>query len=284
MAEAFDLTCAVTIGQLPQYLDDALPERRLVRFEQHIVVCPGCSTYLAQLRRTAGAVAALRGAQRRDRVWEKIAGRLPGDGDAAPESSRDAAGDQVVAYKFLGADGVSRFARVRWPEPGDGWVRAQATAGICRGAVHACGTWDLAYWLDERLWRVELAGEVVVAPSKLAASRGRLLGAVQGWPEASPAFIEYCKTRLGQLQSLAEQRRNGRAAGFLKSYADELHGDTDPASVSYTVAHAAETVGWTREDALAESAHGADNPFDAERRGQSRWLADRLGLAGSGHA
>jgi len=50
MDEVFDLTCEVTVGLLPNYLDDDLPERQVVRFEQHIVMCPGCRTYLAQLR------------------------------------------------------------------------------------------------------------------------------------------------------------------------------------------------------------------------------------------
>jgi putative zinc finger protein len=267
-----DLTCQVAVRLMPEYLDDELPERQIVRLEQHLVVCPGCSTYLDQLRRTVAAVAGLRGDRLPGQVWEGIAARLHGGSEPGVEPA-----DQVVAYKFLSADRMSPFARVRWPEPGGGWVVASATVGTCRRAVHACRIQDLAYWLGERLWRVELAGQVADSPSKIVAERGRLVDQVDGWPEASGAFIQDCTARVEQFREHAKQQRDYRAARYLDAYVAELDGDSDPASVSYTAAHAAGIVSWLPGEAPA-SADDEHSPLDAERRRQSRWLAAALGL------
>jgi hypothetical protein len=273
MADAFDQSCQVAVGLLPRYLDDGLPEGQAVRLEQHVMVCPGCRTYLAQLRRTIGAVSGLRRDRPRTQVWERVAACLGMSADGGEEPTA-----RVVAYKFLSADRISPFAGVRWPEPGTGWVLARAEVGACRRAVHACRATDLAYWLGERLWRVELTGGITEAPSKIVAGRGRLLDPVDGWPGCSEAFIQDCAARLKQLLSQAEDQHLGRAAGFLTAYEKELLGDSDPASVSYTTAHAAGIVGWTEEEARAAKASDEVSAFDSERHRQSRWLADRLGL------
>jgi hypothetical protein len=274
----FDLTCKVTVGLMPRYFDDELPERQVVRLEQHLMVCPGCTTYLDQLRRTVAAVAGLRGDRRPGQVWAGLAARLLSSGDPGVEPA-----GQVVAYKFLAADRTSPFARVRWPEPGAGWVVASAAVGTCRPAVHACRVKDLAYWLNATLWRVELAGQVADSSAKIAAERGRLLEQVAGWPEASQAFIQDCSARLEQLREQADEQakeeRDYHVVRFLDRYLKEIEGDSDPASVSYTTAHAAGIVGWTHDGAMAAKAHGEHSPLDSERRRQSRWLAAQLGLA-----
>jgi hypothetical protein len=210
--ETYDLTCSVAVARMPRYLDDALDGAEAVRLEQHIMVCPGCSTYLAQLRRTIAAVAGLR---RLGASGAAPAPRQPVDESAGPESA-----GQVVAYKFLSADRVSPFARVRWPEPGSGlWMRGSADSGVCKRSVHACRPGGLAYWLDRGylLWQVELAGQMAETESKVAAERGRLLAVVDGWPEASEAFVDECLTRLAGLLDLARQRGEKRAEHFLTS-------------------------------------------------------------------
>jgi hypothetical protein len=160
------------------------------------------------------------------------------------------------------------------------WILAAAEAGTCRRAVHACRAKDLAYWLDERLWRVELAGEVSESATKIVAGRGRLLEPVDGWPEVVPAFVDDCTARLAELRDWAVENRDFRATRTLRAYLKELAEDADPASVSYTAAHAAGVVGWLPGEGMAAKARGERSPFDAERRRQGRWLADRLGLAG----
>ncbi len=298
MADASDLTCQVSVGLLPKYLDDCLPETQTVRLEQHIMICPGCRTYLEQLRRTIAAVSRLVIGEPRHQFWADIAARLPvatvsaglgvdgsgvlGNTDPRPAVPDPDPTDRVVAYKFLASDRTAPFAQVRWPEPGSDWIVASAAVGTCHRAVHACRAKDLAYWLNQRLWRVELAGEVTESMTKIVAGRGRLLEPVDGWPEAGPAFIDDCVTRLAELCDWAKENHDYRATRMLRAYVKETveDGDTDPASVSYTVAHAAGIVGWLPGEGLAAKARGERTPFDAERRRQSRWLADRLGLGG----
>ncbi|HEU0113872.1 MAG TPA: zf-HC2 domain-containing protein, partial [Thermomicrobiales bacterium] len=42
------------------YLEDAMPLAERERFEAHLAVCPGCVTYLDQMRQTIQAVGRLR--------------------------------------------------------------------------------------------------------------------------------------------------------------------------------------------------------------------------------
>jgi hypothetical protein len=105
---------------------------------------------------------------------------------------------------------------------------------------------------------------------------------VDGWPEAGRAFIDDCTARLAELCDWARENQDHRATRMLRAYVKEMteEEDTDPASVSYTVAHAAGIVGWLPGEGLAAKTRGERTPFDAERRRQSRWLAARLSLAG----
>jgi anti-sigma factor RsiW len=299
MAESYDLTCQVSVDLLPNYLDDDLPEAQTVRLEQHIMICPGCHTYLEQLRRTIAVVSGLRTGEAGHEAGADIAARLaaegiltgPGPGDFAagnpeapgPGATAPQPADRVIAYKFLAPDRTAPFAQVRWPGPGadgGGWIFASAAVGTCRRAVHACRAKDLAYWLGQRLWRVELAGQVTEAATKIVAERGRLLEPVGGWPEVAPAFVADCAERLAELCDWARENQDHRATRMLRAYVREMEEDedTDPASVSYTVAHAAGVAGWLPGEGMAAGARGEGTPFDAERRRQGRWLAGRLGL------
>jgi anti-sigma factor RsiW len=54
-----DLTCKELVELVTDYLEGALPAEERDRFEQHIVSCGGCETYLAQMRRTIALTGAL---------------------------------------------------------------------------------------------------------------------------------------------------------------------------------------------------------------------------------
>jgi anti-sigma factor RsiW len=47
-----DLTCAELVELVTDYLEGALPEQDRVRFEEHVVVCRACASYLDQMRIT----------------------------------------------------------------------------------------------------------------------------------------------------------------------------------------------------------------------------------------
>ena len=55
-----DLNCREIVELVTEYLDEALPRSRRLRFEEHMRQCPDCDTYLAQMRGTIDALGELR--------------------------------------------------------------------------------------------------------------------------------------------------------------------------------------------------------------------------------
>ena len=48
-----DLTCQEFVELVTDYLEGALDEDTVRRFEEHMALCPGCETYLSQMKETA---------------------------------------------------------------------------------------------------------------------------------------------------------------------------------------------------------------------------------------
>jgi anti-sigma factor RsiW len=48
-----DLTCQDFVELVTDYLEGALDEDTVRRFEEHLALCPGCDTYLSQMKETA---------------------------------------------------------------------------------------------------------------------------------------------------------------------------------------------------------------------------------------
>ena len=48
-----DLTCQDFVELVTDYLEGALDEDTARRFEEHLALCPGCETYLSQMKETA---------------------------------------------------------------------------------------------------------------------------------------------------------------------------------------------------------------------------------------
>ena len=46
------LTCRELVELVTDYLEGALPGAEVERFESHLAICPGCSTYVDQFRET----------------------------------------------------------------------------------------------------------------------------------------------------------------------------------------------------------------------------------------
>ncbi|MDH4176878.1 MAG: zf-HC2 domain-containing protein [Thermoleophilia bacterium] len=47
-----ELTCAKVVELVTEYLEGTLDPLDRERFERHLVICPGCETYLSQIRTT----------------------------------------------------------------------------------------------------------------------------------------------------------------------------------------------------------------------------------------
>ena len=167
----------------------------------------------------------------------------------------------MQALKFLRPGRVAPFTKVTWPEPGE-WLESDARPELCRAGVHALLPDVLATWISEELWRVELDGGEEVAPGIVVAPRGRLVARVEEWnDETAREFARACATHV-------EGSPPGRAADCAADAAASAEGaaaDYTATTVGYMAAHAAEAT--------------APGGFAAERVWQSRWLAERLGLA-----
>jgi anti-sigma factor RsiW len=46
------LSCRDIVELVTDYIEDALPAEERRRFEHHLTYCPGCVTYVAQIRET----------------------------------------------------------------------------------------------------------------------------------------------------------------------------------------------------------------------------------------
>ena len=55
-----EITCAKLVELVTAYLEGALPAEDRIRFEQHLVMCEGCVTYLDQMRETIRLAGSLR--------------------------------------------------------------------------------------------------------------------------------------------------------------------------------------------------------------------------------
>ena len=54
-----DLMCKEVVELVSEYLDHALGAEGRVRFEKHLLTCPPCTAYLAQIRTTLELAGAL---------------------------------------------------------------------------------------------------------------------------------------------------------------------------------------------------------------------------------
>ena len=166
----------------------------------------------------------------------------------------------MKAYKFLAEDGSGVFSRFRWPLPNGAagaWVEAEVDP--CRSGVHACRPRDLPFWIAPALYEIELDGEVVAESLKVVALRGRLLRRIDGWnADTREEYSQMCIARAVELAASAPERLSTWAPATEASAAG-------PALMGFMAARMAEELG------------GVDAYMD-ERRRQSKWLVERLGL------
>ena len=60
MENTVDLTCAELVELVSDYIEGALSRDDRVRFEQHLMICSGCTNYLEQMRTTIALTGRLR--------------------------------------------------------------------------------------------------------------------------------------------------------------------------------------------------------------------------------
>jgi hypothetical protein len=167
----------------------------------------------------------------------------------------------VIAYKFLRPDGSGVFTGFRWPLPDGGpgaWV--DAPVNPCRSGIHACRRSDLPLWVGRMLFEVELDGEIREQPSKVVASRGRLLRRIEAWDdELRATYTRMCADRAHELARSAAPPMEEWDAAIEPSVPE------GPALLGFAAAR------------IAEERWGVP-AYHAERARQTEWLVERLGL------
>lgn len=182
-----------------------------------------------------------------------------------------------VAFKFLLPEAVAPFTRFQWPTSG-AWVEVPGPLDPCRNGIHGVEREHLVRWLQPELWKIEVDGELLDAGTVVVAERGRLVERVERWnADVARELMEYCVARARELA--AEHPASGHVGALAEQAAGYLDGTFEPddpfqaaATGTYVVARAAGAA-VSMDDA---SAH--ETGFAAERRRQSVWLAERLGL------
>jgi hypothetical protein len=201
----------------------------------------------------------------------------------------------VIAYKFLANGSVGRFSGFHF-RPGQ-WVEA-IRAGEGWG-IHACRAQDLSYWIDAELWRIELEGPMHERATQIEARRGRLLDRIDGWNEKQrAAFGLGCvfqtrdlsasalrklghaeiAERLAAARSLSQLVEAATSVQAPTGFAGEMFGYAHDAAGAFTVRANAAEASFMASVATA-AARGDPSGFDEERRRESRWIAESLGVA-----
>jgi hypothetical protein len=210
----------------------------------------------------------------------------------------------MTYLKFTRAGPVSPFTDHPWV-PGE-WT-SDTEARLCRSGFHACRVPDLPLWLNEELWRIELAEPIMRGRHKVVAARGRLVSKVEEWtPELAGELAMACAARavghavaelaVSDLPSQADRlaravaeeapeawvpvavacgqdaaAAGGRPAAKLCGYVVDAVEAIDfypVASVAYIASRAANQ----------RSSPDVEDPYAAERAWQADWLAERLNL------
>jgi hypothetical protein len=204
------------------------------------------------------------------------------------------------AYKFLDAHGRAPFTATPWVR-GE-WVEA-AGAHACREGVHGCRALDVAYWLADALWEVELEGAVIDARHKVVGRRGRLVREIDDYPAAVRELAEVgawrCRDRaVSALRAARDDALADRVAAVstlaeLAGLGGEVDESTFPgraAALAADAAHFAQHglpaqspfVDVCSAGHVAAGEGGDQAAYDAgyteERAFQSTWLGQRLGL------
>ena len=200
----------------------------------------------------------------------------------------------MIAYKFLRTGAIGPFSAFQW-KPGE-WVEA-VRSGEGWG-IHACRLEDLSRWINAELWRVELEGRVHERATQIEAERGRLLDRVHGWTEKARAEFglacvfqtrdvsisalqtlghEHIAERLAAARTLPELLEAASSIHAPPGFAGEMFGYAHDAAGAYTVRANAAEASFMASVATA-AARGHPSGFDDERRRESHWIADHLGL------
>lgn len=288
-----DLTCQLVTELAREFMTPSgLRPVDRARFEQHLHACTWCLTYIQQLAETVHAARRLAqepaqlDTTRVLALFRRVAPPAPEvfaeiPSAPAPKSEHSSAsapvrltGRSQRALKFLARGAIGALSGFAWPraegaQPG-AWVEVDAPLSPCERGIHACGLGDLAHWLHDELWIIELDGETAVSVDGVVAARGRLLHEVAEWRLGGARRFAQAAYDHAHALVHAEPAPSPDALRCLASAARHLPRGS-VALAAYCAAMAiARNVGGIRFD---------QDAYDAERRHQSMLIVRELSLA-----
>lgn len=179
------------------------------------------------------------------------------------------------AYKFLARGGFGAVTEFAWPLPAasgqpGAWVASGSPLALCSSGVHACRRHELAHWLHEELWLVELEGESSEGIDCVVAERARLVRRLEAWEDGGARrFACAARDRAAQLTAAGPAAAQARLAQYVADSSAHLpHGATALAAFC-----AAMAVAW-----LEGGDHFDLAAYRRERAWQSEFIATDLGL------
>jgi hypothetical protein len=178
-------------------------------------------------------------------------------------------------FKFLARGAIGPVSEYAWPKPIDGrpgrWVEADGALELCANGVHVCRADELAHWLHEELWVVEIDGEPIEGIDCVLAARGRLVRPIEAWANGGAArFARAARDHAAQLVAANPGADQVRLQKLLADAAAHFpHGAT-----ALSAFCSAMTIAW-----LHGGDHFDDEGYRRERVWQSRFIADDLALS-----
>jgi hypothetical protein len=102
----------------------------------------------------------------------------------------------MMMHKFLATGARGPLSNFAWPAPVSrapgAWVEVDGPLSPCRRGVHACRPFDLAHWIHDELWELEVGGEQTAGLDCLVVQRARLVRRIDAWSEQTQRFAQAC--------------------------------------------------------------------------------------------
>ena len=122
----------------------------------------------------------------------------------------------MKVWKFLKSGRIAAKSGYKWPR--HKWVVAEGEIKVCSIGIHACRKKDLASWIADELWEMELVGETQKADDKIVGRRGRLVERLKWDKKLMRLFAADCAERVLKRVGNADTR-SVRAVWISRAFA-----------------------------------------------------------------
>jgi len=159
----------------------------------------------------------------------------------------------VKTYKFLAAGAKGPITGFQWPLPqleaAGEWVEAGGPLEACGRGAHVCRPRELAFWIHDELWEVEVDGAQIEGYDCLVAERARLVRRIEDWQRGGAArFANACLERAAASVAQAASEQRAAVASYLED-AEWAAGEARAAETAFCAALVVAKLGGVPVDA-----------------------------------